>query len=303
MKKAFLFLPLFIVLSLACTLSVDVAPTISTTQAPTQIIEPPTTTPEIFISLTQAMPPTEIPTTAQSVEVSVPPLTISLPATLATGARGEQIPRADGQDLPYFELTPGHTEITLEGYPLQGKFHEPKIYVYPASAYAEMVSAGFESIHRLDNILYGPNGPSLPTSNDQLPTVPFFNAAQVFASNVQLISFQGGSGVRFVTEYAQSFAPINNHDLFYHFQGVTRDGAYYIIAIFPVTAPVLAEISEPGAVIPAGGIVLPDINDPNADWQGYYSAVADLLNNTSPQAFTPTLNQLDVLIQSMRVVP
>jgi hypothetical protein len=66
---------------------------------------------------------------------------------------------------------------------------------------------------------------------------------------------------------------------------------------------VLAETSDAGAAIPVGGIALPDINDPNADWQGYYSAATDLLNATSPEAFTPSLSQLDALIQSMLVAP
>jgi hypothetical protein len=299
MKKASLFLSLFIIVTLACNFSVNIptnpAPQPTETTAPT--IEPATTTPEIFISLTQAMPATVVPTAVQSVEVTVDPLTISLPSTLATGVRGIQVPHADGQDIPYFELTPGHTELQLEGYVLQGKFHEPKIYVYPALEYAQLVPAAFESMHRLRNIM----NPGASISADQLPAVPFFNAAQVFASNIQLLSFQNVEGVRFLTEYAQYAAPVNNHDLFYHFEGFTSDGEYYIIAIFPVTAPGLAETSEAGAAVPAGGIALPDINDPNADWKGYYSAVTNLLNATSPQAFTPTLDQLDALIQSMRI--
>ena len=72
--------------------------------------------------------------------------------------------------------------------------------------------------------------------------------------------------MRFLTEYAQYTAPVNNHELFYHFQGVTRDGAYYIIAIFPITVPVLAETSDAAAALPPGGIAYPDITDPNADW-------------------------------------
>lgn len=302
MKKIYFCLSLLILIALACNFSVNI-PTTSVPQpidATIPAIEPATTTPEIFISLTQAMPATVVP---QAVEVSVEPLTISLPLTLTTGARGTKIQRVDGQDPQNYQLTPGHTELELEGYLLQGKFHQPKIYVYPALGYAEMVPGAFESIHRLDNILYGPSGPSLPASNDQFPTVPFFNAAQVFVTNAQIISFQNGSGVRFLTEYAQYFAPANNHELFYHFQGLTRDGAYYIIAILPITAPVLAETSDAGAAVPAGGIALPDINDPNADWQGYYGAVTDLLNNTAPESFTPTLSQLDALIQSMRVAP
>ena len=143
----------------------------------------------------------------------------------------------------------------------------------------------------------------MPSSIDQLPAVPFFNAQQIFASNIQTISFRNGAGVRFLTEYSQYNAPVNNHELFYHFQGVTRDGAYYIIAILPITVPVLAETSDAAAALPLGGIVYPDITDPDTDWQGYYTAVTDLLNATSSDAFTPTINQLDLLIQSMQIAP
>jgi hypothetical protein len=165
-----------------------------------------------------------------------------------------------------------------------------------------MVPAAFESIHRLDNILYSPGGPAI-TDETQLPAVPFFNAAQVFASRVQVTSFQNGGGVRFLTVYAQSAAPVNNHDLFYHFQGVTRDGAYYVIAILPIVAPTLAETSEIGASVPAGGVAYPDINNANADLQGYYSSITEMLNATSPESFTPTISQLDALIQSMKINP
>jgi hypothetical protein len=109
--------------------------------------------------------------------------------------------------------------------------------------------------------------------------------------------------VRFLTKYAQYAGPVNNHELFYQFQGVTRDGAYYIIAILPITAPVLAETGDSAAAPPSGGIACPDITDPNADWEGYYTAITDLLNSTSPDAFTPTINQLDLLITSLEITP
>jgi hypothetical protein len=150
----------------------------------------------------------------------------------------------------------------------------------------------------LNNILGG-----LPLSSEQLPAVPFFNAQQAFASNAQVISFQNGRGVRFLTEYAQYPVSANNTDLFYQFQGLTDDGASYIIAIFPITVPVLAETSDGGAVLPAGGVPYPDITNPSADWPAYYAGVTNLLNVTAPEAFSPTINQLDLLIQSMRITP
>jgi hypothetical protein len=197
-------------------------------------------------------------------------------------------------------LTPGHSILKLEGYLLHGKFHQPQIYVYPASEYAELVPGAFESMRRLRNVM---NGSVSSISAEHLPAVPFFNAAQVFTSNIQTISFQNGTGVRFLTEYAQYAAPVNNHELIYHFQGFTSDGEYYVIAVLPITVPVLADTSDAGAVLPSGGIAYPDITSSNPDFQGYYASVTDLLNATSPDAFSPTISQLDALIQSIQVMP
>lgn len=289
MKKAFLLLCLLAVPALACNVLLPATPK----------GEAPPPTQEIFIPMTQAAQTTAAPTAGQSFDVTVYPLTFALPPELAGGASGSQIPPASGEDVPYWELTPGHTQIKLDGYLLQGKFHEPQIFVYPAQGYADLFPGASESIDRLRNVMNAPGS----ISADQLPAVPFFNAAQVFASNIQTISFQSGSGVRFLTEYAQNVAPINNHDLVYHFQGLTGDGAYYILAILPIANPVLAEAGDFDAGAPAGGIAFPDINDPNADYQAYYASVTDLLNAAPPDAFTPTLSQLDALIQSMRVAP
>ena len=297
-RKTFLFISIFILTSLACDMSVSVAPT-NPAPPPTDSLAPTTAAPT-SLPATQAANPTAtaIQTSFEGVEVTADLLKLVLPPTIASGAHGTQVPRADGEDLPVWGKTPGHLEVSLEGYALQGKFHEPKIYVYPALEYAQMVPAAFESIHRLDNILYPPGGPKL---NDQLPAVPFFNAQQVFASNIQLISFQNGQGVRFLTEYAQFPASANNQDLFYHFEGVTRDGTYYIVAILPINNPMLAATSDAGAPLPTGGVPYPFMADPNADMQLYYKSVIEVLNATPSQAFTPTIEQLDQLIQSIQI--
>ena len=251
----------------------------------------------LTIAVNQTLP------TFEGAEVSVDSLSVVLPTGLVISVSAKQVPRADGQELLVWGKAPGHTEFKMEGYPLQGKTHEPKIYVYPANAYLEMVPAAFESIRRLDNILYAPTVPTT-ISPDQLPAAPFFNDVQVFASNIQVIYFQNGGGVRSLTEYDQYAASVNNHDLIYHFQGVTRDGAYYIVAILPITAPMIAETSDAGAPPPPGGVPYPYFAEgPNADMQTYYASVIDLLNASPSDVFTPTLNQLDSLIHSMRIAP
>lgn len=257
-------------------------------------------TAEIPLTVTFNGIPTTQPATSGT-EVTFSPLNLVIPPGVASGASGSNFPRIDSDDAAWWQKTPGHLQVMLgDYYVLQGKSNQPQIYVYPAQGYAEMVPAAFESIHRLNNILYDPGA---PISAEQLPAVPFFNTQQVFASNVQVITFQNGRGVRFLTEYAQYPASANNTDLFYHFQGVTNDGFYYVIAILPISVPVLAETSDGGAVLPPQGVSYPYFANPNADMQGYYSAVTALLNATSPDAFFPTINQLDALIQSMRINP
>jgi hypothetical protein len=306
MKKMFIFLTLFILVVAACDMSAPPttgpSPTslpLNSTILPTEVaVEVPSNT---VIPTSEV--PVEIPNTPEPAFEGIPvffqPLSLLLPPDLANGISGAQFPRVDGADVPYWELTPGHTIITLDGYLLDEKFHQPQIYVYPATGYADLFSGAFESMHRLRNVMSDPS----MTSVDKLPAVPFFNAAQVFASNVQPVSFQNGDGIRFLTEYAQYAVPVNNHELIYHYQGFTRDGEYYVIAIFPITVQVLAETEDPGAVLPSGGVAYPDTNDPNADFQSYYAAITALLNAASPNAFSPMISQLDQLIESLQVAP
>jgi hypothetical protein len=265
------------------------------TKMPTASIVP-TQMPSTVLAPTQV--PTARPTAIEGTAVSYGLLRLVLPIGLASGIRGSQLTRAEGTNVAPWDVTPGHTQLKLEGYLLQGKFHEPRILVYPAQAYAEQQRAAFESLRRLNNIL---GNPSAPINTDQLPSVPFFNAAQSFASDVKVIAFQNGKGVRFLTEYAQYPVSANNQDLFYHFEGVTSDGFYYVIAILPITIPLLAETSDRGAVLPRGGVPYPDITKPNVDWKGYYAAVTNLLNAQSSESFAPTINRLDSLIQSVRI--
>lgn len=292
-KKVFLFLSILIVVSLvACDLSVTGTPSTSPAALPTNTTIPATVAPTAIATALQP--------SFEGVAVTFDSLSIVLPSGLATGVGGLQFPHAEADTAGPWEVTPGHTVLKLEGYALQDKTHQPQIYVYPAQGYAELYPPAFESMHRLNNLIFDPGA---AISAEQLPAVPFFNTQQVFASNIQVISFQNGQGVRFLTEYAQYPASANNHDLFYHFQGMTSDGASYIVAILPISNPFLAETSDGGAALPPEGVPYPYFADPNADMQLYYRSVIDVLNATPLEAFTPTLNLLDLLIQSMRITP
>ena len=278
----FLSLLALITFTLACNL-----PSLSTSTPAANTSEPPAT----------VVAPTNTPITTGNT-VTLNNVTITIPQGLAKDALTEMISAVTDPNAPAWEMAPAHLEFTLTSYQLQDKFHQPKIYIYPAQEFAADSGAG-ESIRRLQAILTN----TAPLTADNLPFVPFFNAGQVFAAQIQIIQFQNGSGVRFLTEYAQSFATINNRELFYHFQGLTDDDKYYIIAILPVTAPMLASDEKPDAPVPPDGVPFPGYDDPNADFIGYYDAITEKLNAQTPENFQPSLSVLDDLMRSLIVTP
>jgi hypothetical protein len=223
--------------------------------------------------------------------VSLNNLSVTIPTSLANDALSEIVAASTDPNTPSWGIAPAHLEFTLTGYSLQNKFHQPKIYVYPTDEYAQINGNAAENINRVRSIVSG-----APLSKETMPAVPSFNAGQIIAAHMQVIPFQNGSGMRMLTEYSQYFAPISNNELVYHFQGLTNDGKYYVIALLPVTAPILAETDKPDAAVPSGGVSLPVDTGPN---EAYYIAVTERLNALSPEAFSPPLTILDSMIRSI----
>lgn len=304
-RNIFVWTLVLMLITLAC--GAVVPPTV--TAVPSLAAVQPTVTATPLI-LTSTPPPTQIsptatvitatpqPTAPTGLPVSSGGISFVIPDGLATNATAIQIAAANDQNAPPWELAPAHTNLTLDGYLLADKFFVPTIYVYPAQEYAAVQPGAADSIARLQAILASPNA---PLSMDALPYLPFANAAQIFYAQPKVLSFQNGSGIRFLTEYAQYYATVNNRDLFYHFQGLTSDGAYYVLAILPVSAPILAADERPESPVPAGGIPFPGYAASEADMQAYYNNITRLLDGTSPDSFSPSLLTLDNLIGSMQI--
>jgi hypothetical protein len=290
MKRLAFFLLTVLISSIACSVA----------STPTQVNQPNV---EIIVAATmQALAPSPEPQPTtdptpqfNGTEINTDSVSLVIPTGMAAGAMMTKIPPS-GADTPHWELTPGHDELKLNGYVLQNRFHEPKIIIYPAGAFAAMNDGAAENVRRLQIILANPVS---PLSDDLLPHVPFFNAGAVITAQTETIRFKNGVGVRMLTQYAQSYAIVNNHELFYHFQGLTSDGGEYIIVILPISAPFLAENWE--ATVPADGIPFPGYSNPNADFEAYYQQLTEKLNTTQPENFTPSLSALDALIQSLLI--
>ena len=235
---------------------------------------------------------TQAATPANGTPVSFEGVSFVVPSEMGTGASTEKMTAMESNTDAPWDIAPTHSRFTLTGYPLQEKFHEPRIFVYPAGEYAAVNPLAAEQIDRLRKVLTGAT-----LLQEALPNIPFFNAGPLIAAQIKIIPFQdGGGGIRSLTQYAQYAAPINNHELFYHFQGLSGDGNYYVVAILPITATILPEDEKPEAAVPEHGVPIPAAVGPN---NVYYFAVTEKLNSLAPDAFTPSLSALDALVQSL----
>jgi hypothetical protein len=224
-----------------------------------------------------------------------------IPQGLAAEIECQLLPPLSGDEVAPWEATPGHVEIGLSGYVQADKFHRPRLYIFPVVGLAAVQPGAAENISRVQTILANPAG---SFSKADLPGVHLFNAGAVFASNIEVLNFKNGAGVRALTVFGQYYAPANNHDLFYHFQGLTDNGQYYIIAILPVTHPGLQADSNEGSLPPAGEFpAYPGFSAAEADMENYYNTITDLLGVAAPETFAPSLADLDALIASIAVTP
>jgi hypothetical protein len=235
-------------------------------------------------------------TTQNGIPIFASPIKLVIPDGLAVSASAETIDVVTDQTGAPWDIAPAHLQLTLHGYPPNSSFHVPQIFVYPAAEYAAANPTAAESMKRLKVIL---SNPTAPYTNDVLPYVPFFNAGQVFAAQEKVLQFNGGSGIRILTQYAQDVSPINNGGLFYHFEGLTSDGKFYIVAILPTQLPFLPADNNPSSPVPSGGIAFPQNNASGPDFENYFKQVTDQINAAPSEKFNPSLNTLDALIQSI----
>ena len=250
-------------------------------------------------ALTAAAPP---PTSTQPVDgmaVSFQRFSLVLPNGLATNVLTGSVPAVNETEGPMVNA-PEHVKFEFDNYAIPSTFHDPQILIYPAQEYAAMNDRAAANIAKLQAILNG----TAAADADNLPHISIFNAAQVFAAQIQTVKFANGSGVRYLTEYAQYVATVNNNDMFYCFQGLTSDGKYYILAILPASHPLLAYDANPETVIPEGGIPFPGYDNTDASaFDAYYDSVVALLNQQAANSFMPALVSLDKLIESITVAP
>lgn len=328
MMSNFAFLSFILALSAVLTSCATRAPTVTLTpsRAPPASAPAPSASPSPIASQPA---PTSLPTLAPKLTPAdtLAPVVLTCPEIeydqvhftchgLATSVEAETEPAAlDGPDCSYAERHPAYAEFRLSGYPRQKEtLHRPQVYVFPVAEYEAMDACARQAIQALKTLLG--ERPSLPIGAPQpyeclgcgnLPFLPPPAAGQVFLAKVQYLDFENGSGVRFLTQLSQDYDLINNHKLFYTFQGLTSDRQYYVSVILPVAAPILPDNYpiDPLEYVRWYKFSLKDYPVGSEAFvpkhMAYVKETTQQLDALDASSYTPDLDTLDAFIRSLRV--
>lgn len=180
---------------------------------------------------------------------------------------------------------PPHLKFTFINWALADAFHDAAIRVYPVADFRAVNPAVSEYLDKLQTVLE-----AQPADHEDIRVGDLFNAAQFIRSQVDYLEFQNGRGVRFLSQYGQAAWPIGWPHLFYTFQGLTDDGAFYISVILPVHHLSLPYPDD---------VVMDDAFYDN--FVNYRTEMQTQLNGEDPALFEPSLLVLDELVETLLV--
>lgn len=274
-------------------------PAVGSVRPPTRTKRPPTPTrtkrPAPPTRTRRPASPTRTPKgptpTSTSTAISGSPLaygslSLAIPAGLAASTTN-----TTSYDVEFPYINPGygdmpqHVKVVLHGYPVQSTFLAPQVLVFPASEYAQYSEATYHLIAALQHLKYV-DGQPLPTG------IP----SGTFSAQGRAVTFANGSGLRYLTQFDESPLPVNNQELIYYFHGLTTDGSSYVQVILPVTAEFLPADGKLDTRLPYRGVPF-NMDQPDL----YFQQIADKLNATPPDKFTPSLAVLDALVESISI--
>ncbi len=212
-------------------------------------------------------------------------MTFRYNAEIASAAMGETVPAEE-----LWEVIPEHTVFSFSGYALPATFHEARIHIYPVSDFA----AGGGAANTADLLRTLLDSGQLPAAGggfegQGIPFLPPFNAGQVFHVLEQRIDSEHGSGIRYLTLYSQALVGVDNYDIFYTYQGISKDGRYYIAAVLPINSTLLSYNQLTQAELETIAI----------DYEAYLTSMTDMLREDNGASLTPTLSALDAMMMSL----
>ncbi len=286
MKRIPLVFATISVLMLACNLSSALPGSQASAATSTAPLPPASSTAPLPQGTnTVPVPAATVAPTAPAPNVTCSELSFYLDPKLASSDTCTTVPASPSGIMVY----PQYTQVTLTGYVLPNETQE-EIDVFSVQAWKQISPNGINSfLSQIQALVAG------GTPGDTLPYLLTPPAAQVIYAKYRVLSVPSGSGIRYLTAYFQNQVPIDRHDLFYTYQGVTQDGQFVIAVRLPVLDPILPANNN----LPSGQTT----QQFDQNWPTYIAATKVKLDAQRELGFLPSLVLLDSLVNSIRVQP
>ncbi len=169
-------------------------------------------------------------------------------------------------------------------------YHRSTMTVYNADDFAKLAITLGQDIADLKQTISQQTG----NTDTRIPEVPEIEGDQMIRAQVKYLTLaDGGKGVRFITWYASDVSLLSNENASYEFRGFSADGSHYITASFAIRTPILPDTID----YTSSGIDTMFSND-NA-FPAYIDQTVKSLDAATSAQFTPNLDQLDALVQSV----
>jgi hypothetical protein len=137
---------------------------------------------------------------------------------------------------------------------------------------------------------------------DDLFDFPYNNAGWAFKAKVKYLDFEKIAGVFFITQYSQDLTPTpaNNEELTANFQGLSKDGKYYVAARFAILYPSLPRgIDSVDDRIQNHALNTSNVEEIKERVRTYLKREADKIERLSNDTFVPKISSLEQLISSI----
>ncbi len=176
---------------------------------------------------------------------------------------------------------------------------DPVIYIIPIADYVSLweqngdlsVSEAYTQVVQLLRVRPDP----IPTAG--MPVLPFEEvpAKNDLVTQYNYVDTDFGFGVRFVGRFSDDPAPVTNDNpqMFYIFQGLSDDGAFYVSFFYPVRTDAL----------PDSDTVTEEERQQAASGPAYLTGKVADLNALAYTDWQPTLATLDAVITSLKFPP
>ena len=217
---------------------------------------------------------------------------------VATKVRGQRAPAAINK-LSYIDLdaVPEHLRVLFDNDAESTSFNPRtrQLLIIPLTEYGRLFGPALapqfnDALSKLQAALKTPN----LVAQHGLTLLPTSGLQHALTAQVRVLSFSGGSGVRFVTQFTQEITPVTSSNLTYVFQGLTSDGAYFVSGFFPIRSSAVA--------LDAAQVTKDERDRIKKDYKAYISSTVQSLD-TNEQSFTPSLAALDGMLTSLTISP